>query len=226
MFDFITTHSSIILFLLMCAAGIALVLVLIRFADRVVSDMVATDYPETKSKKSADILPFPLVLVLAISGSMMLPAPDAQAEAGSRAVRFPSFEETADYIVIINGSGGGDIAAHMTTAIGLMGSASHVVLNGPCASACVVILEMVRSKICFTDKATLGFHKSVMFDENNRPIFLDMHPYFRAGIREWVKARGGWPTPKYNGTQLIDANLLWMQPADMRQFWTHCGDVQ
>ena len=76
-------------------------------------------------------------------------------------------------------------------------SGERVVIDGPCLSACTLVLSMVPSnRICVTRRAVLGFHAARSIDRRGRTyaepeaseIVLQTYP---AGVRNWIRSRGG-----------------------------------
>lgn len=76
-------------------------------------------------------------------------------------------------------------------------SGERVVIDGPCLSACTLVLSMVPSdRICVTRRAVLGFHAARSVDRRGRTyaepeasqLVLQTYP---AGVRTWIRSRGG-----------------------------------
>jgi hypothetical protein len=76
-------------------------------------------------------------------------------------------------------------------------SGERVVIDGPCYSACTLVLSVVPAeRICVTPRAALGFHGAWSIDEVGRAwrepeasaIMLAAYP---ASVREWIRQRGG-----------------------------------
>jgi len=73
----------------------------------------------------------------------------------------------------------------------------RVVIDGPCLSACTLVLDMVPSnRICVTRRAILGFHAARSVDREGRmyaepeasALVLEAYP---AAVRGWIRRRGG-----------------------------------
>ncbi len=73
----------------------------------------------------------------------------------------------------------------------------RVVIDGPCLSACTLVLSMVPSeRICMTRRAVLGFHAARSIDRRGRmyaepaasQAVLEAYP---APVRNWISRRGG-----------------------------------
>ncbi len=76
-------------------------------------------------------------------------------------------------------------------------SGERVVIDGPCLSACTLVLSLVPSdRICVTRRAILGFHAARSVDRRGRTraepeaskLVLQAYP---AGVRDWIRRRGG-----------------------------------
>jgi|SRR5579863_7311217 hypothetical protein len=76
-------------------------------------------------------------------------------------------------------------------------SGERVVIDGPCFSACTLVLDILpRSRICVTRRAVLGFHAARLVDENGDEfpapeatrVVADAYP---APIRKWIRRHGG-----------------------------------
>lgn len=76
-------------------------------------------------------------------------------------------------------------------------SGERVVIDGPCFSACTMLLGMLpRDQVCVTPNAVLGFHSAWNFDDAGRRVtsvsgtqsLIDIYP---PRIRSWIARRGG-----------------------------------
>jgi hypothetical protein len=97
----------------------------------------------------------------------------------------------------IRSSPGGQIGPYLDLFAVVRASGERVVIDGPCMSACTLVLTMVpRERICVTRRAVLGFHGASSFDHRGRRIHepeasaavLEAYP---VSIRRWIKRRGG-----------------------------------
>src|SRR4029079_9582179 len=73
----------------------------------------------------------------------------------------------------------------------------RVVIDGPCLSACTLVLDMVPTdRICVTRRAILGFHAARSVDQQSRMSagpeasewVLQAYP---AAVRDWIRRHGG-----------------------------------
>ena len=76
-------------------------------------------------------------------------------------------------------------------------SGERVVIDGPCLSACTLVLSVVpNDRICVTRRAVLGFHAARSMDRRGRLYaepeaseqVLEAYP---AAVRGWIRSRGG-----------------------------------
>jgi hypothetical protein len=99
--------------------------------------------------------------------------------------------------VRILGSRGGQVGPFLDLFERVRDSGERVVIDGPCLSACTLVLSMVpSSRICMTRRAVLGFHAARSMDRRGRmyaepeasALVLQAYP---AGVRDWIIRRGG-----------------------------------
>ena len=76
-------------------------------------------------------------------------------------------------------------------------SGERVVIDGPCLSACTLVLSLVpSSRICVTRRAVLGFHAARSIDRRGRlyaepeasEVVLEAYP---TPVRDWIRRHGG-----------------------------------
>jgi hypothetical protein len=99
--------------------------------------------------------------------------------------------------VRILSSPGGRIGPYLELFDAVRKSGQRVVIDGPCLSACTLVLSTVpRSQICVTRRAILGFHAASSRDRRGRvvrepeatAIVLAAYP---APVRNWIVRHGG-----------------------------------
>lgn len=121
-------------------------------------------------------LPVPL---LAAALTLAAVAPPAQAE------------------IRIMSSPGGPVGPFVDLFERVRQSGERVVIDGPCLSACTLVLSFVpRHRICVTPRAVLGFHAARSLDPWGRlreepeasRIVLSAYP---PPVRRWIQKRGG-----------------------------------
>ena len=97
----------------------------------------------------------------------------------------------------ILGSPGGQVGPFLDLFEGVRASGERVVIDGPCLSACTLVLSVVPSdRICVTRRAILGFHGARSIDPRGRlyaepeasELVLEAYP---APVRGWIRHRGG-----------------------------------
>ena len=84
------------------------------------------------------------------------------------------------------------------------GGRKELVIDGFCASACMVLADRARPRACITSRAVFAYHKTNF----NRPIPLS------ADLRSWINHRGGFP--EFGATPGIMPNEV------ARHFWPQC----
>ena len=99
--------------------------------------------------------------------------------------------------VRILASPGGQVGPFIELFDKVRDSGERVVIDGPCLSACTLVLSMVPSeRICVTRRAVLGFHAARSIDRRGRiyaepeasQLVLDAYP---GPVRDWIVRRGG-----------------------------------
>ena len=99
--------------------------------------------------------------------------------------------------VRILASPGGQVGPFLDLFEQVRESGERVVIDGPCLSACTLVLSMVpNDRICVTRRAVLGFHAARSIDRRGRmyaepeasELVLEAYP---APVRGWIRNRGG-----------------------------------
>jgi len=86
----------------------------------------------------------------------------------------------------------------------LRNSREQVIIDGPCSSACTLVLGIVpRDRICVTQHAMLGFHAAwrpgfLGFKVINEPATRTLLSFYPEPIRQWIVRNGG------PGTEMMD----------------------
>src|SRR5438552_5320676 len=97
----------------------------------------------------------------------------------------------------ILGSSGGQVGPFLDLFERVRASGERVVIDGPCLSACTLVLSVVPDdRICVTRRAILGFHAARSIDRRGRlyaepeasALVLEAYP---ASVRGWIRHRGG-----------------------------------
>jgi hypothetical protein len=96
-------------------------------------------------------------------------------------------------------------------------SGDRVVIDGPCLSACTLVLSIVPGeRICVTRRAVLGFHAARSVDRRGRfyaepeasDAVLQAYP---APVRDWISRRGG-----------LTSHLLLLKGRDLAAIYPRC----
>jgi hypothetical protein len=99
--------------------------------------------------------------------------------------------------VRIEASPGGEATSFVKFFEMLRQSGERVVIDGPCLSACTLVLDIVpRSRICVTRRAVLGFHAARLVDQYGREYpaaeqTRAVAAAYPAPIRNWINRHGG-----------------------------------
>jgi hypothetical protein len=117
----------------------------------------------------------------------------------------------------ILGSLGGQVGPFLDLFERVRASGERVVIDGPCLSACTLVLSMVpNSRICVTRRAVLGFHAARSIDRRGRlyaepeasELVLEAYP---APVRSWIRSRGG-----------LTSRLLLLRGRELNGFYPAC----
>jgi hypothetical protein len=108
--------------------------------------------------------------------------------------------------VRIEESPGGEATSYVKFFEWLRASRQRVVVDGPCFSACTLVLSIVpRSRVCVTPRALFGFHAAKLVDQfgfeypapEATRVVAETYP---APIRKWIRRHGGLtPRPLFLG---------------------------
>jgi len=99
--------------------------------------------------------------------------------------------------VRILSSPGGQVGPFLDLFEEVRASGERVVIDGPCLSACTLVLSLIPSeRICVTRRAIFGFHAARSIDRRGRTyaepeasqLVLEAYP---APVRVWIERRGG-----------------------------------
>jgi len=119
--------------------------------------------------------------------------------------------------VRILASPGGQVGPFLDLFEEVRRSGERVVIDGPCLSACTLVLSMVPSeRICVTRRAVLGFHAARSIDRRGRmyaepeasELVLEAYP---APVRSWIERRGG-----------LTSRLLLLRGHELKTMYRSC----
>jgi hypothetical protein len=122
----------------------------------------------------------------------------------------------ADEIRILS-SPGGRVGPFLDLFEGVRKTGDRVVIDGPCLSACTLVLSVVpNSRICVTHRAVLGFHAARSIDRHNRmhaepeatEHMLESYPI---PVRDWIHRHGG-----------LTSHLLVLRGRELTGFYPAC----
>lgn len=97
-------------------------------------------------------------------------------------------------------------------------SGERVVIDGPCLSACTLVLSTVpNERICVTRRAVLGFHAARSIDGRGR-IYAEPEASqavlaaYPAPVRSWISRRGG-----------LTSRLLLLRGRELAAIYPRCN---
>lgn len=99
--------------------------------------------------------------------------------------------------VRIRASAGGEVTQYLTLFELVRESGERVVIDGPCLSACTLVLSTIpEERICVTRRAVFGFHAARAVDQNGRQFPASSATRLIAAtyplqIRAWIMRHGG-----------------------------------
>jgi hypothetical protein len=99
--------------------------------------------------------------------------------------------------VRILASPGGQVGPFLDLFEQVRASGERVVIDGPCMSACTLVLSIVPdNRICVTRRAVLGFHAARSIDQRGRlyaepEASREVLAAYPAPVRGWISRRGG-----------------------------------
>jgi hypothetical protein len=105
---------------------------------------------------------------------------------------------TASAEVRITGDGGGQVTAYLRRFRAVRDSGERVIIDGPCMSACTLLLAMVpRDRICVTSRAVLGFHAASYYNDASHTLVPTrsgsrlVTKLYPPRIQAWIEQHGG-----------------------------------
>jgi hypothetical protein len=120
--------------------------------------------------------------------------------------------------VRILASPGGEVGPFLELFEKVRQSGERVVIDGPCYSACTLVLSAVpNDRICVTRRAVLGFHAARSVDRRGRiyrepeasQAVLEAYP---APVRSWISRRGG-----------LTSRLLLLRGRELAAIYPRCS---
>lgn len=120
--------------------------------------------------------------------------------------------------VRILASPGGQVGPFLDMFEKIRESGERVVIDGPCLSACTLVLSLVpEDHICVTRRAVLGFHAARSIDRRGRTfaepeaskLVLRAYP---SPVRSWIEHHGG-----------LNGRLLLLRGRELKAMYRPCG---
>jgi hypothetical protein len=114
-------------------------------------------------------------------------------------------------------SPGGEVGPFLDLFERVRDSGERVVIDGPCLSACTLVLSMVPGeRICVTRRAILGFHAARSVDRRGRmypepeasKLVLEAYP---GAVQGWIRRHGG-----------LTSRLLLLRGRDLTAIYPRC----
>ena len=99
--------------------------------------------------------------------------------------------------VRIEASTGGEVSHYLELFAVLRHSGERIVIDGPCYSACTLVLSMIpHNRVCVTRRAILGFHAPRLVDDYGREYLApeatrEVVAAYPAPTRNWISRHGG-----------------------------------
>jgi hypothetical protein len=151
-------------------------------------------------------LNYVLYLPIAVCGLLAVPA-------SSRADSISDVLKCDGDPCVVSYNAGGEISAFKAAAREINASGRRVVIDGPCLSACAILADVARGRVCVTAKARFGFHKGYVLEEPmaGGPLrFVKrFNPEHSRDIAGWVKKHGGYPSRGFRVMSAGAAKRIW-----------------
>jgi len=128
------------------------------------------------------------------------------------------YDVPASAIVRISSDRGGQIGPYLEKLQSLRSSGESVIIDGPCLSACTMVLGMIpRGRICVTSRARLGFHAAwhpdragrQISDQGGTDLLMNMYPQ---QVRDWVNRQGG-----------LSPHLIYLSGGELASMYPSCN---
>ena len=98
----------------------------------------------------------------------------------------------ANRVVTISDGLGGHVQGMVRMLAKIIDNDRKVVIDGPCRSACTLLMSLGTSRVCITPRAELWFHQaSLLTGKRSRFWSNAMLRLYPTGIRSYVNGRGG-----------------------------------
>jgi hypothetical protein len=92
---------------------------------------------------------------------------------------------------VIQYSAGGNVLGFRLQGQDLAAHSIPVIVDGPCLSACTLLVDEARGNVCITDRAVFGYHQS--FADNGGARSYVPLEYKTPGLDAYLEGHGGLP---------------------------------
>ena len=129
-----------------------------------------------------------------------------------------AYDVPASATVRISSDPGGRIGSYLDKLQSLRSSGQSVIIDGPCLSACTMVLGMIpRGRICVTSRERLGFHAAwhpdragrQISDQGGTDLLMNMYPQ---QVRDWVNRQGG-----------LSPHLIYLSGGELASMYPSCN---
>jgi len=135
------------------------------------------------------------------------------------ALVFAGASSSAVADIRILGSQGGEVSSFVHLFGLVRDSGERVIIDGPCYSACTLVLGMVPSeRICVTRRALLGFHGAKLVDRAGKvyraPQALNaaVAEVYPEPVQDWIARHGG-----------LTTKMITLRGAELYRYYQRCG---
>jgi hypothetical protein len=114
-------------------------------------------------------------------------------------------------------SSGGAVGPYLNFYAQLRRSGERVVIDGPCLSACTLVLSTIpRNRICVTRRAVLGFHAPFLIDRSGHSFHSQtmtkaVAASYPAAVRSWINHKGG-----------LKSGLIYLKGRELAALYPRC----
>jgi hypothetical protein len=128
-----------------------------------------------------------------------------------------AYNSSASATVRITSDPGGQIGPYLEKLQSLRSSGQSVIIDGPCLSACTMVLGMIpRDRICVTSRARLGFHAAWRPEQTGRQtseagagLLMSVYPQ---EVRDWINRHGG-----------LSPHLIYLSGGELASMYPRCN---
>jgi hypothetical protein len=112
---------------------------------------------------------------------------------------------------VIEYSAGGNVLGFRQQGQQFAAHSTPVIVDGPCLSACTLLVDEARGNVCITDRAVFGYHQSFA-DRDGERTYTPLE-YKTPGLGAYLENHGGEPKGVY----------LMMPFAEAKAFYQPCA---